>query len=91
MTKSRSASRSGPIWWVIWPVSWLKPTPRSKLADPSQSGRPSLSGFAQPEADVIALVGARADRLLEGEVLPAALVDSVLTGASGSGQIENAR
>ena len=90
MTRSRSASRSGPMWWVIWPVSWLRPTPRSKLAEPSQSGRVvAVDGFLQPEADVMALVGAGADRLLEGEILAAALVDQRADRRVGIGQVEH--
>ena len=38
---SRCASTSASIWWVIWPVRWLTPLSRSKLAEPSQNGRPS--------------------------------------------------
>ena len=42
--RSRSESIFGAMWWVTWPVVWLRPTRSSKEAEPSQTSFPSQRG-----------------------------------------------
>ena len=90
ISRSRSASMSGAMWWVISPVSWLNPAPRSKVAEPSQTGRPARPVSSDlPEAHMVAAVGALADRLLEGKVLAAPLVEERADRRVAVGPVED--
>ena len=80
---------SGPIWWVIWPVSWLSADAavEARRAEPE---RRAIGGVGHlPDPDVMAAVGAFADRLFESEILLAAVKQQGADRRVGIGPIED--
>src|SRR5271155_4300668 len=79
---------SGPIWWVTSPVSWLKPTPRSNVTEPSQTGRPSVPFSRTCHRRTGSLVSTPAIRLLESELFFLPFIEERANGRIVVGPVE---
>ena len=78
------------MWCVIWPVSWLSPTPLI-VAGGAQPPGPVVRRRVRhlPETHMMAAIGAVADRLFEGHILLAALEQQGADRRIGIGPVED--